>query len=501
MPESLPPQEDNENESMDSNPPESMPSGSIGAGGAAEILSREELRELFSPVSVGPTDTGSQPVLILADTPEDAETLSSSLRELGIQPVLAFSRFMALDLFRERSFQAVVSTPDAWGSDSASFLERFRAVDPDIRFCFVCRRGQAPPLPGADVLERPLGTDSISRLRSILSLPPGTPRAWPRVGVTGLPIPGAISAESSAPHGSGSQPLSPRSAGEPLQHAPPNGLLGVHELLAAALRGESMTDGLRSWALRDPGVLGLVSVRAGEATGELHCVYWAREPQLRSQLIQHSAALLTAVETETVRSVISLEGFYVFPGASGSGGTGAAASDGWTALWHRSSLGGLASDLGPLLPLLRQVGDRSPSAAAAESPGERFARLVWTRMKACERRDSRLLLVVGESQANDVTPDVLQAALAATLRGADWIECVGDRVYGALELHSAGVRAALETRLAGVAARYRMRVVGLPWAPGDGSVTPGAAADCLRRLEQSLASRQGHEFGVWLDAD
>lgn len=502
MPDSLPPQDDNDNKkkSMDSNPPESMPSGAIGAGGTADVLSREELRELFSPVAAGPSETARQPVLILAETPEDAETLSSQLRECGVQPVLAFSRFMALDLFRERAFQALISTPEAWGEDSAGFLERFRAVDPAIRFCFVCRRGQAPPVEDGLVLERPLGAASVGPLRSFLGSSPA------RVP----PPPVGMAPATRAPAGDRGDPQREKSTPNPAPRSGrasesvaaesgkvPNGFLGVEELLAAVIRGESIEHGLRAWANRDPGILGLITARSTSAAAELHCSYWTRDPAHRPRLIHRGATLLTSGVLDVSSAAVTLDGFFVFFQRSED----SAAGSRWVALWHAGAADRIAEQLAPLMPLLARVAGRNDEGEAAESPRDRFGRLLWSRMKACERQDARLLLLVADSTRGTVATNAVRDALATVLRGADWLECVGDRVYGALDHAPSGSTDPLEARLRAFAQDQELRVVGLGWSPGDSSAGPGAARDWLARADQLLSLRRSEGSGAWLSID
>lgn len=414
---------------------------------------------------------------MLLDRPEDAEILAEFLGGLGVPAVLAVSRFMALDLFRERPFQLVVSLPTSWGDDPTQFLDRFRAVDPDIRFCFVCDAGRSAPLEEAMVLERPLTLSGLERLRPFLRIP--THELEP----AGLDEDGESSSGDSAETVASSETEAPAARTEDPDAVVPDALVAVGALLEAALDGRSFTNGLRSWAQRDPGISGLVVSSAAPDSEDFECRVWTQEPAQRAPLMQAVSRFfgLVPAEYETPRTH---ERFYVFRDPEGGG---------WAAVWLADNARGqeIAEKLTPLLPLIESVGRRDRVAPEVE-PRERFSRLMFSRLKACERRETRLAILVAESGAGASAESVL-LQLQSVLRGTDWLECIQTRVYAILDQPEAGAFPALEERLSELCEQSSLRLVGLAWSPRDGAAREGVANALLDRAEGMLAENRHRE--------
>jgi hypothetical protein len=127
--------------------------------------------------------------------------------------------------------------------------------------------------------------------------------------------------------------------------------------------------------------------------------------------------------------------------------------------------------------------DRVASAIPrAEASGrDRFRSLLESRMGAARRRDARLGLLVFRPGPGE-SPEQLCHVLRTLLRGGDWVESMGGRVYAVLEETDKGTFDALGERLRNLPGVDRARVVALGWNPAEGD-----ASRLLERADRILA--------------
>lgn len=538
------------------------------------LLSHDEIRELFSPLAGPGGGGGGDPVLILTDRAEDAEIVASDLAARGVAVVYALSRYSAIDLFRQRSYQAVISSPEAWGENALTFLDRFRAVDPKVRFGFICDPEEAMPLPQAMRLQRPL----VAPLEALALLAPSAgpgddpleaQHAWPAAtaqpenGAHELPAgPGAAldgggTAEGGTPesgagypsgrqggaladlHAASRRPL-PENGGHggdvpvgetplgaaqwsptgdtmavpppssapsfpgpetPGRKAPgpeplgastqtgaagpgaspagarvtPDPILGIQALLEMRRQHKDIIEGLRAWASRDAAIFGVLQGVSDGADVVYRC--WNDDEALRGQMLQSALSGLVGRRPEEQTSPRSEGEFLVFDDPQGGG---------WVALWLRTPVGAdrLAERLDPLLALVGELHAEATTATGGDSR-DHFLRLLHSRMKLCERRDSVLGLVVAEG-VDPAGLAAVHATVRAVLRESDWTECEGERVYALLEQPRSGVGDALRRRLEESGEGSSTRIVGQIWSPRGLTAAEQTPETLVLELEAAL---------------
>lgn len=426
-----------------------------------DVVTEDEIREVLSPLGEsGGSDLA--PVLLLAARPEDERWLAAFFEGRGVSVATANSSHLAFDLFRAHPYSAFVASRDALPSDPAAYLDRLRAVDGSIRFV-VLQEAEEDPLPApVRTVARPLSETSLD---PVFGFPPATrPASGPAVVKSAAPRPrpvpdasdsGATTAPPTPARGSGPRP-------EPLR--------AVQALLEARLNGRDFGEGLRRWATTDPAIHAWVEAREG-AESEFQVGGGDRDQRRRTL-----AAFLEHLDgwDEGSGEAAARGPFTLFP-LSPQGRRVAA-------LLHADS--GAAEEalagLRPFLPLIDMVTPPETSGDADAARG-RFVALLESRMRAAQRGAGRLGILVLEGASGD-RPREMGQALRSLLRGGDWVEPVGRRVYAILDCPDGEVFHSLGERLQELPAADRMRVVALGWQPGDGE-----AGDLAARAERLLA--------------
>lgn len=155
-----------------------------------DVLSRDELRELLSPLSTQSArshlrDGGRRPgaaatrgeapradwsaILLLTAEPEDVAHLSDFLSSFDVTLVPTSHRFAALELFSRGRFSAVLAGDRALGAEAESFIARMRQADPDVPLGLILEPEGTPQGLGLDVepevavLRRPLEEAQLRR--------------------------------------------------------------------------------------------------------------------------------------------------------------------------------------------------------------------------------------------------------------------------------------------------------------------------------------------------
>ncbi len=406
----------------------------------AGVLSDDEIQALLGP---GPAP-GSDPVLVLCPDPAEVGVLEDRLRAANRPAVTAADRYEALDLFRARPYAGVVVAAEALPPDPGWYLDRFREVDPAVRIAVVHDPGAEPPAGAAVAVSRPLTRDKVDLL-----LPPA-----------GSPLPPPVPEEPAVP---------PRSA------APGQPSVPVQALLEARVRGEGVAEALRRWADTAPEVLGWAEIENGGGEWRVRARAGGQHPR---QLV---LLLLQALDGRDghLDGPLAVGPFSLFP-VRGPGRRYLALR-----LPDEAASRALVAGIGPLLPLLDRLAPVSPRLGEGDAR-ERFVALLGSRMRGVQRRRGRLALLVVEVPAGD-EPGRVCSLLRSVLRGADWTEPVGSRVYTILDEPDEGVFAALGARLRTLPGIERFRVAALGWSPADG----GEAADLLARADRMLAAGTG----------
>lgn len=426
------------------------------------VVTPDELRALLSPVR----SVEGYPVLLLAREADQLSPLAALLRSRGFAVTPAVNCFAALDWFRRQPYASFVAFAACLPPDVGWYLGRLREVNPEVRVCLV-RDGAPKPLPPEVPTVGPeLSDEELERLVVLLGPP-------------SLPEVGKAPAKSTAGAGRAEPVVSTRLEAEPRATPPPgkppapDPFLAVRFLLEARLEGRALEEGLLRWAEEDPAVRGWVDRR--DQRGELLLRAGGDAGEDRTGML---TALLDRVQTlgGGVTDPTALGPFALFPHTGGY--------DGWVALWHREPEAAeqIVRGLRQLRPLLASVRGGQP----APSGRERFVSLLGSRMRAAERSRGRLgLLLFAPAQDREVAR--LAKMLRALLRGGDWVEPMGDRVYVILDEPERRVFSAIGARLRELPGLERLRVVALAWTPLDGS-----AARFLEKAEKLLeAGDQG----------
>ncbi len=409
--------------------------------GPAGVLSDDEIHALLGP---GPA-LGADPVLVLTPDPAEVALLEDRLRAANRPVVTAADRYEALDLFRARPYAGVVAAAEVLPPDPGWYLDRFREVDPAVRIAVLHDPGAEPPAGVAVAVSRPLTRDKADLL---VPPPAGSPHPPP------VPEDPAV-------------PPCPASPGRP------PGL--VQALLEARVRGEGVAEALRRWADTAPEVLGWAEMENGGGEWRVRARAGGQHPR---QLV---LLLLQALEEHggALEGPLAAGPFGLFP-EDGPGRRYLAVR-----LADAEASRALVAGVGPLLPLLGRLAPASPRLGEADAR-ERFVALLGSRMRGVQRRRGRLAVLVVAVPAGD-EPGRVCSLLRSVLRGADWTEPVGGRVYTILDEPDERVFAALGARLRTLPGIERFRVAALGWSPADG----GKAADLLARADRMLASGTG----------
>ncbi|MFU8855517.1 MAG: hypothetical protein ACNA8S_00780 [Deferrisomatales bacterium] len=400
----------------------------------AGLVTPEELRLLLSPA---PGAEGC-PVLLLGPGPDRLESVASLLRGRGLVVTPAVNCYAALDALRRRPGGGVVAFAGSLPPDVGWYLDRLRAIDPGVRVCLI-RDGSREPLPaGVPAVGPDLPGEEVDRL--VNALGPGAP------GEAGTTETGAV----------------------PERTQGPDPFLALRFLLEARLAGRPVEEGLLRWAAEDPAVRGWVDQE--DRGGELRLRARAAAGEDRAGMLAAVLDRLGALGGR-VREATAEGPFALFPRGAGD--------EGAVALWFREAAGAeyLARGLHLLGPLLAAVPDGRPGGDR-----DRLLSLLGSRMAAAERRGTRLGLVVFEG-GPEGSPVRLSRMVRGLLRGSDWVEPLGTRVYVILEEPERGVFPILAARLQELPGSGRLRVAALGWTPLDGS-----ASRLLERAEETLRS-------------
>ncbi len=408
--------------------------------GPAGVLSDDEIQALLGP---GPAP-GADPVLVLCSDPAEVALLEDRLRASNRPAVTAADRYEALDLFRARPYAGVVAAAEVLPPDPDWYLDRFREVDPAVHIAVLHDPGAEPPAGAAVAVSRPLTRDKVDLL-----VPPA-----------GSPPPPPAPEEPAVPPG-------------PAVPGRPPGL--VQALLEARVRGEGVAEALRRWADAAPEVLGWAEMENGGGEWRVRARAGGQHPR---RLVLR---LLQALDGRDghIDGPLAVGPFSLFP-EQGPGRRYLALR-----LPDAGASRALVAGIGPLLPLLDRLAPASPRLGEGDAR-ERFVALLGSRMRGVQRRRGRLALLVVEVPAGD-EPGRVCSLLRSVLRGADWTESVGSRVYTILDEPDERVFAALGARLRTLPGIERFRVAALGWSPADG----GDAAGLLARADRMLAAGGG----------
>jgi hypothetical protein len=245
-------------------------------------------------------------------------------------------------------------------------------------------------------------------------------------------------------------------------------LLAVQALLEARIAGEGLAGGLRRWAANDPAIRGVVEVEEDPAEWRLRAR--TREESQRRRMVR---LLLEQLEEAhpAVREPRTRGAFSLFPLPKGSG----------LALWHEDAASARQAlerlrRIFPLIARLEKKGQADPAPGARD----RFIALVESRIRAAERRQGRLGLLLLETAAGE-SPAALAHAVGQVLRSSDWVDVVGNRVYVILDEPTPDVLRALDTRVQESPEIDRRRMVVLGW-----DASKGRAAEFVGRAEGIL---------------
>ncbi len=413
------------------------------------LLTDEERRALLGPDI--PSGADPIPVLLLLPRPEEERFAAAFLRRRGADVVAAPDAYAALDLFRVRPFPVFLCAADAVPSAPSWYASRVRGASPDVRIAWVCEAGaERGALPGRTV-RRPLTEPVLEELWEEVGRRPGT-------GVR----PGSTPAAAPAPGGEAGVGVSTS------VRSGPDLLAGVEAILESRAKGGDLRDALNAWALRDPAVRALLEVQEDAEDWRLRVQAPPSDdrPGLARRLLENWQEVGGAAEPAAAGP------FWVFPLPQPPGAR--------FALFHEGAADAPAGleRLRALMGLVDRVAAGVPSAEPAGR--DRLRSLLESRMGAARRRDGRLGLLVLRPGPGE-SPEQLCRVLRAALRGGDWVERVGDRVYAVLEETDRGTFDALGERLRDLPGVHRARVVALGWNPAEGD-----AARLLERAERIL---------------
>ncbi len=124
---------DEESSSDDERRSSRKPDTREGSSGfsARDLLTQEELRELWSPLKSEKIE--AYQVLLLTDQPEDVPLLSKHFRDFGVDVVPCNHRFAASEYFQKHKWNAVLASYRSLGVEATSFVNRIRDIDREVQ--------------------------------------------------------------------------------------------------------------------------------------------------------------------------------------------------------------------------------------------------------------------------------------------------------------------------------------------------------------------------------
>ncbi|MDF1554915.1 MAG: hypothetical protein P1P84_17740 [Deferrisomatales bacterium] len=462
----------------------------IAEGGVSSgLLSAEEIQELLAPLDVEATPA-LQPVLVLTKHPREAERVILHLMHHAV-PVVPTEKWEdALGLLENRRYAGVVATAAALGPDPAHAVEYLRTFHPGLALCVIVDPAHQRHSIAASVVERSEMEAGLDRFLAQLggdpeptvgSAPPKTaaftppPRQGQRLrlmeNVTrsepSRKDPIRPQPETGAPQG---ESVAPGVTFPPAGASGPDPLLAVQALLEAKASGEDLVAGLRRWAERDPAILGVAECHLDEAEWRLRATtpIVGERHRMLLLLLDHLGSPSAVPEEPATAGPFSLIPLFRSPRSC-------------VALWHQDATAGseLLRRLRPLLPLIQALPEKREDETEA-AVRERFIALLESRMRATDRGEGHLGMLLVEAPEGE-SPALLCRDLQSALRGGDWIEVVGTRLYVILDHPGKGTLAAIGARLRKLPASDSLQVVALSWDPSQ-----GRAAALVRTAERLL---------------
>ncbi|MFN0057483.1 MAG: hypothetical protein ACKVX7_03425 [Planctomycetota bacterium] len=482
------------------------------------MLSREEIRELLSPLSGG--EGGEQDsVLLLTERPEEAEDFARLLAKHGISLAMASSRFSALDFFRARHYRAVFASVQSLGVEAAAFISRLREIDPEVRYAFLCDEpGTAPTAPGVTMLQRPVRAAEVQTFLGLsepavsasemsgqvaadasakagarretaieggvevgrvapVDMEESRPTApTSRESVGAVPIAArATSQESSrpAPEVSRAAELVSRSAAANVTSASvANGqaLLALRALLESQIAGESLEAAMVRWSRLDPGVVGVVLLELDRSDG-LKCRVVADDPARRREILALVAQEIDELSLQETPDAVQASGPFLIFGDSSRPRTfvGVLLCEGRDEAASVVS-SRISAELVQLLPLIKGVSPQGLAARRGRTDNTQgrkgfFLEVLAQRLSAAERERLPLgLLVIESAQGRSITQWI--AATRAATRSADWVESWCGRLYVIVDRPGDGTLEHVVRRLREIQELDHLRIVAATLSAG-----------------------------------
>ncbi|MEC9476031.1 MAG: hypothetical protein VX764_03220 [Planctomycetota bacterium] len=263
--------------------------------------------------------------------------------------------------------------------------------------------------------------------------------------------------------------VSPVPEPPPLATAPidarPDTISAIRALLEARKNGDSTSEALRRWVVEDPAFLGWVELK--NAADGIEVKVGGKDPG--SVLRSVGDEIDTGEPIPT--TVGSLGPFFGFPiSESWLGFLARNTTEGRKEFWNTFSLVPLIEQLIP-----RVAGDGTP---LVEDPQDRFCRLLATRLNSAKRRGGVPGVLLLES------PEGCQELVSTArelLRGSDWMEVAGQRLWILLDQPEQGAVESLTRRFSEA----------LPGLRGGGTIrvpTDVSAEQCMERVMELLQS-------------
>ena len=243
----------------------------------------------------------------------------------------------------------------------------------------------------------------------------------------------------------------------------PDTISAIRELLEARKKGDSTIEALRRWVVDDPAFLGWVELK--NATEGIEVKVGGKEPGKVLRSVGDEIDIGEPIPT----TVGSLGPFVGLP-----------ISDVWLGFLARNAAEGRKEfwKMFALVPLIEQLipsvsGDGTP---LVEDPEDRFCRLLETRLNSAQRRGGAPGVLVLESPGGSQD---LVATVSGLLRGSDWMEVAGERLWVLLDHPDQGAIESLTQRLGEA----------LPGLRGGGTINVSSgvqARECMERVVQLL---------------
>lgn len=520
-----------------------------------DVLSRDELRELLSPLSTQSArahlrDSGRRPgadtlgrgdgsradwsaILLLTAEPEDVAHLSDFLSSFDVTLVPTSHRFAALELFSRGRFSAVLAGDRALGAEAESFIARLRQSDPHVPLGLILEPEGTPQGLGLDVepevavLRRPLEEAQLRRFfdpifaRAAVSARQGStpgeptpsgptaPHGDSEVGGTtdsGLP-------PERGPGGGGAPPAAER---VPDAAAPPRERYrGVEPTDDGPLRSEWVPSSLpvpprieSETAAEMPDPLLGVRLLLQERDLESAVSRWSEsDPGLGGLVVLDREPCgswelrLVAPDRKRREQLWARAGRdldeSVFAALDLVSATGAFIVLGEpgrpSRRWAVEVMGRDPDRADRLASQLAPIlRQMTPEASGTPSRREQFLRVLANRMRGCERRGERLAVVATEPETS--APDDVGGRFAGHFRASDWVEVLDRRTWVLLDQMGREGVERLRERLGELQRRHRLRVVLRIWE-SDGP-DPTSLVD-----EMESVFREPGRSGLWFDAE